>query len=301
MRSTVCASIIGLAISGVTVLVGSAVADVRSASATVFSAQSFDDAMASSRRQGRLLVAMFSAEWCGPCKAMENSTWRDPGVAAWVRDHGVAIHIDVDVQRDIARRYDVRSLPLLIAFRDGEVVDRSLGFKDPRQMLDWLDRVARATPSGRAGIQAAAQAAIPAPGQAPVQIITPTMVRPAPKPVEPARDIVAEIRIQHARLTERLRALGGDLKAQNAARRAFREGVARTYAEALPGPRSRAVLAEATRMDDTAWMRIALVQAALDAGKQRREHLQLLEEAGRLGADVSRTQARLRAALGSTR
>lgn len=262
-------------------------------SSAVFSSQSFDDALAASRQQGRTLVVMFSAEWCGPCKAMENSTWRDPGVAAWVRDHGIALHVDVDQQRALADRFNARSLPLLIAFRDGEVVERSLGYKDAQQMQSWLARVA--TPGGSVTPSATAFVTPPLmPG--PTQIVMPTTTRvvaPAPTvPTQQGRELrrIAEL---HQESQRQIRESTGDVARQNAARKSFRERVAAIYAGSINGPSERAVLSEALRLDNTAWMRIALVQAALDARTKRPELATLLDEAKAKGADIRKTKARL--------
>ncbi|MBY0312208.1 MAG: thioredoxin family protein [Phycisphaerales bacterium] len=287
-------------------------AQQNSPSGAVFSSQSFDDALAASRQQGRTLVVMFSAEWCGPCKAMENSTWRDPGVTTWVRDHAIALHVDVDQQRAIADRFNARSLPLLIAFRNGEVVERSLGFKDAQQMQAWLVRVGNSTgsvaPTTTTVVAAQPPNPLPAnqqtssPNQsvAPrtTQIVMPTTTRviaPAPststKPVQ-VREVrrVAEL---HQQLQQQIRENIGDIAKQNAARKSFRERVAAIYAGSINGPSGRAVLDEALRLDNTPWMRIALVQAALDARIKRPELATLLDEAKAKGADVRKTRARL--------
>lgn len=270
-------------------------AQQNSPSGAVFSSQSFDDALAASRQQGRTLVVMFSAEWCGPCKAMENSTWRDPGVTTWVRDHAIALHVDVDQQRAIADRFNARSLPLLIAFRNGEVVERSLGFKDAQQMQSWLARVATSggtvAPSNTAFVTRP-----PMPG--PTQIVMPTTTRVvAPTPTAPTQPQqgreLRRIAKLHQQSQKQIRESTGDISKQNAARKDFRERVAAIYAGSINGPSGRAVLDEALRLDNTPWMRIALVQAALDARIKRPELLTLLEEAKARGADVRKTRARL--------
>lgn len=268
----------------------------------VFSSRGFDEALASTRQSGRVLVVMFSAQWCGPCKAMENSTWRDAGVAAWVRDHGEALHVDVEKQKALADRYDVRSLPLLIAFRDGEPVERSLGYKDPQQMVTWLNRVggARAAATLAPSSPATFCGLRPPTSTSPTQIMMPTTTRvlPGPRSTTVGASAAAgdsQVRGLYDELTRELKQHAGDVKAQNAARREFRARVAAKYAAALPGPDATRVLRDAIHLDDTAWMRIALVHAAIDRKQSRPELAQLLQEAKAKGADVSKTQARLNA------
>lgn len=108
----------------------------------VFTRQTFADALAKSRGgdgRGKILIAKFTAEWCGPCKMMDRTTWREPRVEKWVNDHGWAVQVDVDVQRDAAQTQRVRAMPTTIVYRDGEPLDRKVGYLNAEQLLAFLD------------------------------------------------------------------------------------------------------------------------------------------------------------------
>lgn len=107
----------------------------------VFSELDFDQALARTRGTNRILVAMFSADWCLPCKGMENSVWPDPRVSDWVRANGIAVLVDVARQSDIAVRYGVQSMPTFIAFRDDQPIDRTTGARSTEAFLGWLGRL----------------------------------------------------------------------------------------------------------------------------------------------------------------
>ncbi|WP_028981061.1 thioredoxin [Sporocytophaga myxococcoides] len=66
----------------------------------------------------------FSAEWCGPCKMMgpviEDLANEYAGKAKITK-------IDVDVNPLTTSKYGVRSLPTLLIFKDGNVVDKIIG------------------------------------------------------------------------------------------------------------------------------------------------------------------------------
>ncbi len=66
----------------------------------------------------------FSAEWCGPCKMMgpviEDLANEYAGKAKITK-------IDVDVNPQTTSKYGVRSLPTLLIFKDGNVVDKIIG------------------------------------------------------------------------------------------------------------------------------------------------------------------------------
>jgi thioredoxin 1 len=77
----------------------------------------------------------FWAEWCGPCKMIA------PVLEDIAKDHVGRIQIaklNVDDNPNVARRFDVMSIPTLIVFSDGEVKKRLVGAKGKAQLLEEL-------------------------------------------------------------------------------------------------------------------------------------------------------------------
>ena len=75
----------------------------------------------------------FWAEWCGPCKMIA------PILEEIADEHGEALRIaklNVDEAPDIARRYEVMSIPTMILFKDGEEAKRIVGAKPKQALLD---------------------------------------------------------------------------------------------------------------------------------------------------------------------
>ena len=71
----------------------------------------------------------FYADWCAPCKMVA------PLVDEIANDHiGKMLVAKVDTDRAplISTRYGIRSIPTLLMFKDGEEVDRSVGFEPER-------------------------------------------------------------------------------------------------------------------------------------------------------------------------
>ena len=72
------------------------------------------------------------ADWCGPCHMLA------PTIDALARDYAGRVlvgKLDVDANPATARRYDTRSIPTLLIFRDGELVNRLVGVQ-PRPAIE---------------------------------------------------------------------------------------------------------------------------------------------------------------------
>jgi len=81
----------------------------------------------------------FYADWCGPCKK------QDPILEELEADYGDVefVKIDVDDEQDVANQYQVRSLPTVVVERDGDIVDRFVGFTQREEIAAALDRAAQ--------------------------------------------------------------------------------------------------------------------------------------------------------------
>ena len=84
------------------------------------------------------VVVDFWAEWCGPCKMIAPILEEIAGEQA---GKVVIAKLNVDDNPDIARRFDVMSIPTLIVFQDGQPVKRMVGAKGKGQLLEELSDV----------------------------------------------------------------------------------------------------------------------------------------------------------------
>jgi len=78
----------------------------------------------------------FWAEWCGPCKMIA------PTLEEMAKDFAGRLKIaklNVDDSPDVARRFEVMSIPTLILFKDGEPVQRLVGAKGKGQLVQEID------------------------------------------------------------------------------------------------------------------------------------------------------------------
>ncbi|MEM7371117.1 MAG: thioredoxin [Bacteroidota bacterium] len=74
----------------------------------------------------------FWAEWCGPCKAIAPMIKE---LAVELDGQVVVGKVDVDSNRDISVKYKISSIPTLLVFKGGEVVDKHIGAMIPKTKL----------------------------------------------------------------------------------------------------------------------------------------------------------------------
>ena len=80
----------------------------------------------------------FYADWCGPCKMVAPIVQK---VSEIYTDVAFA-KVNVDDVPEVAERYGVMSIPTMIAVKNGEVVETSVGFV-PQEMLEKVVAAAR--------------------------------------------------------------------------------------------------------------------------------------------------------------
>ena len=83
-----------------------------------------------------LVVVDFFADWCGPCKmlsaVLDKLKAENPDVSFF--------KVNVDDNPQLAEQFGVSSIPNVVFFRNGETVDRSVGFKTFQQLQDVIDK-----------------------------------------------------------------------------------------------------------------------------------------------------------------
>lgn len=117
-------------------LAGVACADLPPA----FTAITLDAAKKQVEGSDKMLLIKFTAEWCGPCKAMDKTTWRDDKVVEWVKSKGVAIEIDVDKEPKIAEQFNISAMPTMVMLKGGGEIARTIGYMDAKRTLNWMDK-----------------------------------------------------------------------------------------------------------------------------------------------------------------
>jgi thiol-disulfide isomerase/thioredoxin len=98
---------------------------------TAFQDISFDAALKQAGAAHKIVFVDFYTTWCGPCKMLDETTWKDPSVIALLRDKTIAVRIDAEKEAAISGRYGVQAYPTLAMIRpDGTLIDSLVGYRD---------------------------------------------------------------------------------------------------------------------------------------------------------------------------
>jgi thioredoxin 1 len=87
--------------------------------------------------QTKLVLVDFWAEWCGPCKQIAPTLEE---LAEKYSENLSVCKVDVDSNRELALQYNVRSIPSLMIFRNGEMVDSLIGAVSLEELEDLVTR-----------------------------------------------------------------------------------------------------------------------------------------------------------------
>jgi|TARA_Y100000780_G_C13649386_1_gene403881 thioredoxin 1 len=86
--------------------------------------------------KNKTVLVDFWAEWCGPCRMI------GPVIEELANEYeGKAIigKLDVDSNQESSVKYGVRSIPTILTFKDGEIVDRQVGAVPKKTLTNVID------------------------------------------------------------------------------------------------------------------------------------------------------------------
>ena len=103
--------------------------------------QDYEGALKQAKTQGKLVLVDLYADWCAQCKELDEKTWPDPTLQAWITRNAVPVRVDPDAKRkDLRPTFKAAGYPtVLLLDAEGRELKRILGFQPPDTMLKLLD------------------------------------------------------------------------------------------------------------------------------------------------------------------
>ena len=89
-------------------------------------------------RSEGLVLLDFYADWCGPCKMLS------PVLHEIAEENAGAFKVGkvhVDEQMGLAMRFQVSSIPMLVVFKDGKAVAKSVGYRPKSEIATMVEGV----------------------------------------------------------------------------------------------------------------------------------------------------------------
>lgn len=81
-----------------------------------------------------LVLVDFFATWCGPCRMLS------PILDQVLNETEFKlVKVDVDKHSMIAKKYGVMSIPTMILFKNGEIVEKRVGITSKEEIIKWIE------------------------------------------------------------------------------------------------------------------------------------------------------------------
>lgn len=108
-----------------------------------FSSVNFNEVRMKASQEGKLIFVDFYADWCTPCKWMEQTTFANEDVVNTLNGNFVSVKANIDEADgyNLKNAYEVRYLPTMLIFNsEGKLLDRVEETLSPRKLLELLEK-----------------------------------------------------------------------------------------------------------------------------------------------------------------
>ncbi len=79
-------------------------------------------------------ILHFTAAWCGPCKALSKTLDNNKHEFKKIK----RFKVDLDEYQDLSQKYNIRSVPTLLLFKEGKEVKRLIGSRSLEELIEFI-------------------------------------------------------------------------------------------------------------------------------------------------------------------
>lgn len=107
-----------------------------------FVSLSLDEAFVKAAKEQKFVFVDFYTTWCGPCKIMNETTWTDAKVIAWLSEKVVPLQVDAEKEEKAADKYGIEAYPTLLFLKaDGTEVERLVGMHSATEFIEAAEGI----------------------------------------------------------------------------------------------------------------------------------------------------------------
>ena len=88
-------------------------------------------------KNGQPIIVDFWAEWCGPCKQIGPILEE---ISDEYSDKITIGKLDVDENPETAGKFQIRGIPTMLLFNNGELIDTKVGMSSKADLTEWIDK-----------------------------------------------------------------------------------------------------------------------------------------------------------------
>ncbi|MBT1711994.1 thioredoxin family protein [Fulvivirgaceae bacterium PWU5] len=109
-----------------------------------FTTKTYAGVLAEAKTTHRMVFVDAFATWCGPCKELQRTTFKDAKAAAYFNKHFINYSVDVAKGEgiDLAKRWQIEGLPtLLFIDENGKVLANHTGYVDGEGLMEFAQEI----------------------------------------------------------------------------------------------------------------------------------------------------------------